>query len=373
MYQIEFLRSLGFTWTKVATLLQISRSTLYRRLEEEGIDPSSSYSSISNAQLDQEILAIKQHHPNDGEVLIAANLLSRGIRVQRSRLRASIHRVDPTGVETRRRFTVQRRVYSVPHPNYIWHIDGTHKLIRWRLVIHGAIDGFSRSVVYLKCSNNNCAATVLTSFQQAVQTFGAPLRIRSDHGGENIGVWDYMLHQYNNPSCVITGSSTHNERVERLWRDVNRCVTMPFADTFRELEGLGLLDPLNEVDVFCLHNIFLPRINQCLSEFQESWNHHTISTEHNMTPMQLFVGGFMYSAQYNLSDGTGLALVPVPSATSIQVVSVPPMIFAPCSTLQQSIQQVHPMGNSSNFGLDLYEQLITIVAHHLVQGCPLCA
>ena len=372
MYQIEFLRSLGFTWTKVATLLQISRSTLYRRLEEEGIDPSSSYSSISNAQLDQEILAIKQHHPNDGEVLIAANLLSRGIRVQRSRLRASIHRVDPTGVETRRRFTVQRRVYSVPHPNYIWHIDGTHKLIRWRLVIHGAIDGFSRSVVYLKCSNNNCAATVLTSFQQAVQTFGAPLRIRSDHGGENIGVWDYMLHQYNNPSCVITGSSTHNERVERLWRDVNRCVTMPFADTFRELEGLGLLDPLNEVDVFCLHNI-LPRINQCLSEFQESWNHHTISTEHNMTPMQLFVGGFMYSAQYNLSDGTGLALVPVPSATSIQVVSVPPMIFAPCSTLQQSIQQVHPMGNSSNFGLDLYEQLITIVAHHLVQGCPLCA
>ena len=197
-------------------------------------------------------------------MLIAANLLSRRIRVQRSTLRASIHRVDPTGVEIRRRFTVQRRVYSVPHPNYIWHIDGTHKLIRWRLVIHGAIDGFSRSVVYLKCSNNNRAATILTSFQQAVQTFGVPLRIRSDHGGENIGVWDYMLHQHNNPLSVITGSSTHNERVERLWRDVNRCVTTPFADTFYELEALGLLDPLNEVDVFCLHNIFLPRINQCI-------------------------------------------------------------------------------------------------------------
>ena len=217
----------------------------------------------------------------------------------------------------------------------IWHIDGTHKLIRWRLVIHGAIDGFSHSVVYLKCSNNNRAATVLTSFQQAVQTFGVPLRIRSDHGGENIGVWDYMLHQHNNPLSVITGSSTHNERVERLWRDVNCCVTTPFADTFYELEALGLLDPLNEVDVFCLHNIFLPRINQCLSDFQESWNHHTISSEHNMTPMQLFVGGFMYSTQYTLSDGTGHTTMPVP-ATSLQVVSVPTMTFAPCPALQQS-------------------------------------
>ena len=214
IFQIEFLRSIGFTWSKVATLLQISRSTLYRRLEE-GIDPSSSYSSISNSQLDHEVRAIKQHHPNNGEVLIAANLLSRGIRVQRSRLRASIHRVDPTGVETRRRFTVQRRVYSVPHPNYIWHIDGTHKLIRWRLVIHGAIDGFSRSVVYLKCSNNNCAATVFTSFQQAVQTFGVPLRIRSDHGGENIGVWDYM---YINTTTPLV-SSLAVPHTTREWND----------------------------------------------------------------------------------------------------------------------------------------------------------
>ena len=39
IYQVEFLRSIGYAWSKVATLLQISRSTLYRRLEE-GIDPS---------------------------------------------------------------------------------------------------------------------------------------------------------------------------------------------------------------------------------------------------------------------------------------------------------------------------------------------
>ena len=34
-------------------------------------------------------------------------------------------------------------------PNSLWHIDGYHKLIRWRVIIHGGIDGFSRLPVYL--------------------------------------------------------------------------------------------------------------------------------------------------------------------------------------------------------------------------------
>lgn len=35
------------------------------------------------------------------------------------------------------------------------HLDGHHKLIRWRFVIHGAIDGYSRVVVFLRCNTNN--------------------------------------------------------------------------------------------------------------------------------------------------------------------------------------------------------------------------
>lgn len=34
---IEYLRSLRFSWTKIANILGISRSTLYRRLSEEEI------------------------------------------------------------------------------------------------------------------------------------------------------------------------------------------------------------------------------------------------------------------------------------------------------------------------------------------------
>lgn len=62
----------------------------------------------------------------------------------------------------------ERRTYQVAGPNSLWHIDGNHKLIRWRIVIDGAIDGYSRLVVFLHASNNNRSSTVLSSFIRAV-------------------------------------------------------------------------------------------------------------------------------------------------------------------------------------------------------------
>ena len=47
---------------------------------------------------------------------------------------------------------------------------------RWRIVVHGGIDGFSRIPVYLHASPDNQAATVLNLFTNAVNTFGLPSR-----------------------------------------------------------------------------------------------------------------------------------------------------------------------------------------------------
>ena len=77
---------------------------------------------------------------------------------------------------------------------------------------------------YVKCSNNNSADTALSAFSEGLLTFGIPKKVRSDHGGENISVWRHMLSIYNDPSCVLTGKSTHNERIERMWCDI----TNPF-------------------------------------------------------------------------------------------------------------------------------------------------
>ena len=76
-----------------------------------------------------------------------AQLATQNIFVPRACLRASIHRVDPEGTAIRRSVAIRRRVYHAEGPNSVWHIDGNHKLIRWRLVIHGGIDGYSRVAV----------------------------------------------------------------------------------------------------------------------------------------------------------------------------------------------------------------------------------
>lgn len=137
----------------------ISRTTLYRRLKEHD-RYISKYATITDNDLDQLVRRIKQGHPCDGEVMMAGHLHSLGVWVPRFRLRASIHRVDPDGVVERARKTIKRRVYSVPSTNYVWHVDSHHKLIRWRLVIHGGVDGYSRKIVYLSCAANNKAETL---------------------------------------------------------------------------------------------------------------------------------------------------------------------------------------------------------------------
>ena len=50
-------------------------------------------------------------------------------------------------------------------------IDGNHKLVRWKMIIHAGIDGYSWLIVYMKCSNNNKATTVLDLFTEATKSF----------------------------------------------------------------------------------------------------------------------------------------------------------------------------------------------------------
>ena len=58
------LRALNYKWTKIATILGLSRATLYRRLEEAGVS-SNDYTQVSDEQLDEVICYIKQDHPNE--------------------------------------------------------------------------------------------------------------------------------------------------------------------------------------------------------------------------------------------------------------------------------------------------------------------
>lgn len=59
-------------------------------------------------------------------------------------------------------------------------------LIRWKIVIHAFIDGFSRYLLGIRASNNNRGETVLDLFEGICFIYGYPSRVRGDHGIENL-------------------------------------------------------------------------------------------------------------------------------------------------------------------------------------------
>ena len=180
--------------------------------------------------------------------------------------------------------------------------DGHHKLVRWRLVTHAGIDGYSRLIVYLRCSTNNKARTVYELFIEAVHQYHLPSRVRSDQGGENILVGQHMIeHRGAARRSMITGSSVHNQRIERLWRDLHHGVTLLYYRLFYYLEQQDLLDPIDEQHLYALHYIFVPRINRADDVFKNAWNHHSIRTAHHKSPHQLFTAGMLLLVCYSCS------------------------------------------------------------------------
>ena len=285
-----------FAVSTIANMFRVSPRTIRRRILEYGLDEAQSFSNISDDQLDTIVHHFVGTHPNSGQRSLEGFLRSFGLRIQRQRIRDTMQRVDPSGVENRLRQALHRRRYNVCMPNSLWHIDGYHKLIRWRIVIHGGIDGYSRLPVFLQASTNNRSDTVLQCFLEGVRYYGLPSRVRCDRGRENVLVSQFMLtHPQRGPgrnSC-ITGRSVHNQRIERFWRDLfTGCVSL-FYGLFYMLEDMQILDPTNTADLFALQYIFLPRINLALNVFKESYAHHRLRTAGNCSPYQLWMRGIV--------------------------------------------------------------------------------
>lgn len=134
--QILFLRELRFTWSKIAAMYGISRKTLYNirqrmGMREESDGDHTQFTSISDADLQEQMQAVKLIMPDAGQSMIRGVLLACGLNVPLSRLQECISVVDPINTALRWATPIHRRRYAVEAPNSLWHIDGNHKLVRY--------------------------------------------------------------------------------------------------------------------------------------------------------------------------------------------------------------------------------------------------
>ena len=144
-------------------------------------------------------------------------------------------------------------------------------------------------------------------------------------------------------------------------------------ETARSDGGEGCLDIDNPEHMWALHYIYLPRLNKDLELFRGQWNQHSLSTEGNLSPLQLFVKNSLahcnttLTAMQDLFNGrnlSGEALVngPLPELPDLSQVVVPAI---PCPISLQRLevlqQQIDPLQDDGALGINLYTSTLRFI------------
>lgn len=91
----------------------------------------------------------------------------------------------------------------------------------------------------------------------------------------------------------------HNQRIERLWRDVRTFCTQVYIDHFHQLESAGVIDIDNVGDICALHYVYLPLLNNSLKRFRHAHNNHKVRTMGYRTPLQVYLCGVLERVNSN--------------------------------------------------------------------------
>ena len=197
---------------------------------------------------------------------------------------------DPEGVQVRSRHRLRRRVYRCKGPNYLWHIDGYDKLKPFGFCIHGAIDGFSRRILWLEvASSNNDPRIVAQYYLDSVRQLGGTARIvRGDRGTENgslAAIQRFFRRSaeddFAGEKSFMFGKSTSNQRIEAWWGRLRQGCAEWWIQFFKDLRDSGLYNDDDVIQRECLKFCFIDVLQMELHRVAQEWNLHRIRPSNN--------------------------------------------------------------------------------------------
>ena len=165
-----------------------------------------------------------------------------------------LRELDPEGTEMRRSRVLRRRRYTSRGPNNTWHMDGYDKLKPYGLPIHGAIDGFSRKILWLKvCKSNNHPSVPANYYVETVNKLKLiPTLLRTNLGTENGIIAALQCTLWNDINAHLYGSSINNQRIEAWWSILRRTCTNVWINFFKDLIDRDLFDTSNNIHCECI-------------------------------------------------------------------------------------------------------------------------
>jgi len=218
-------------------------------------------------------------------------LTNKGIVCRREDVRKVVKRLDPQGVNDRRRKRLRRRKYRNQGPNSVWHIDGHDKLKPYGFSIHGCIDGFSRRIIWLEVnSSNKLPETIAKFYLDACRKLkGIPVKIKADDGTEHALIEPIHVYLSSLNRDEVDGSfgittSPQNQRIESYWATLQKDKIGWWKRFFRDMTDNDLLDTSDPVLLDCLRYCFMGIVRKDLESVKSDWNNHIISKSRNGGP-----------------------------------------------------------------------------------------